>query len=759
MKKLFCQPLNSWCSDSQRSSSGSEAAWEISLTGKNRRHGLRFCALTTLLVAAQARPSVAAPAAPTTPLPKAASGLKKTPSVGVARTGSQDSRGESYILGSGDGLRVMVSGYPEFNQESVVIPPDGTVTLPDFGTLRLSGKTRLGVQRELSTLLRRRTGLRNPIVAVSITQFRSSVIGSVILSGDVPRSGNFDIREGQRLSDLLAVAGLQSRLEERRATLIRRGSGIIALNLKAAAATPRGAFDIALRPGDSITVTQLKAGQITLQGDLPKRGIYEMHLMPMGKEAMEVGLHPRLSDLIIQAGGLRTESAPVLVSMGAETGAVNPNSLSAPLNASKPATYRGVLQRRGKRIDLNPTAALDEIGGPANIRLQPGDIVKIESVPAPAPLTVYLDGLSDGSSDGSSAARTGSFQVPQGTGVLELLTTAGGLTKAPRDIIASVRRGAKVLPLDLSALLLSSESGANLELKNGDIVQLRELATIEIRVAGQVAKPGPLHLKPGATILEALLAAGGLSLPAEQVRLNVLRKESDGTQRILPANAVGIIGLQDVSTNFALQNGDLVNIAQNATQTVFISGAVNSPGSVQLRGEEGLPELITRAGGAKPDAALTRVNVTRGGQVIQVDAYDAVKDGKPLVFAIQDGDFVVIPQNKSQVLVMEAVAKPGYYPIPERGHLTLLDVLAQATPLQNTKTVSITRAKADGTVDMTIVPREIKLDALRQGKTENIVLSPRDIVFVPSPKTKTSLLGTLTGTLTSVGALRFLFPF
>lgn len=683
-----------------------------------------------------------------------ASGMTPSLPAGAApkngRAAKTPAKGESYILGAGDVLRVVVAGYPEFNQESVIIPPDGVVTLPRFGTLRLNGKTRLGVQRELTSALARNVGMRNPPLAVSITQFRSQVLGRVVLSGDVPRSGSFDVREGHRLSDLLADAGLQSRLEERRATLARRGSKI-SLNLKAAAGAPYSAADIVLRPGDSITVTQIKAGRITLQGDVPRTGVYELHPVPLGGEAMELGLAPRLSDLITKAGGLRSnktsgapKAAPSVIgnTPNGEAPAVEDGTVT-------PTSYTGFLQRNGKRLEIDPQAAISQVSGPANITLQSGDFVTIEAVVPPPPvqpITVYLDG---------SSTRTGSFQVQPGTGVLELITTAGGLTKAPNDIIASVRRGGQTLPLDLLALLLSSDSAANIKLESGDFVQLREPETIEIQVAGRVAKPGPQRLKPGSTILDALLASGGLAVPVEDARLNVLRKEIDGTQRVLQADAAAIVQLRDMTTNLALQNGDLVNIAQNAVQTVSIDGQVNSPTSLQLRAGEDLPELIIRAGGVKPEAALTRISVKRDGKVILVDAYDAIKAGKPLNFPLQDGDSVFVPLNTNRVLVMEAVAKPGYYPIPERGNLTLLDVLAQATPQQKTKEVQITRANPDGTINLTLAakPQIVKLDDLRRG-AGNIVLSPRDIVFVVPAKPGRSFLQTLS----SLSILRLFLP-
>ena len=640
---------------------------------------------------------------------------------------------DKYVLGAGDVLRVSVQGYSEFDQTEIIIPPDGTVTLPNYGTLRLNGKTRLQVQKEMTAALKRNVKMRRPVVAVAITSFRSGVIGSVVLSGDVPKPGNVELREGQRLSDVLANAGVQTRLEGKKATLLRAGKAT-SLDLQRAVSAPRGAADVALRAGDVITVRQLDAGRITIRGAVARAGVYELHRDPRpAVDAMELDLTPRLSDLITAAGGLQASATSqgnaIQDAMNAVAGGGSASDAAQTLaNGTFKTSYTASLQRGGTRRTLDPEAALANINGPADIALLAGDFVTIQTL---QPITVYLDGL---------AARTGSFQVAPGTGLLELLTTAGGLTATPGETVGSVRRGAQTLPVDLSALLLSSDSAANLTLQNGDIVQLRAPESIEVRVAGAVVKPGELQLKPGATLLDALLGAGGFSVKAEDARLNVLRKQPDGSQRVMSADAAGISSLRDVSTNYALQEGDLVNVTPVQTQTVFVSGEVNNPGPYQLRQGEGLAELITRAGGAKEDALLTGVRVERAGTQIQTDAYDAVKLGTPLDFDLADGDFVVVPENRRRILVMEGVAKPGYISIPERGNLTLLDALAQAQPLPKTSRVELVRANADGSIDRAAKPRIIKLEDVRNGKDGNLVLQPRDIIFVPSPKNKRGFL-------------------
>ena len=647
---------------------------------------------------------------------------------------------DKYVLGPGDVLSVTVQNYAEFDQNSIVIPPDGTVTLPNYGTLRLSGKTRVQVQSDMTAALKKNVKMRRPIVAVAITTFRTGVLGKVVLSGDVPNPGSVELREGGRLSDLLANAGVQTRLEEKRGTLMRAGK-TIALDLQGAVRQPRGAADVALRPGDVISVRQTEAARITIRGAVARAGIYELHRNPRaGADAMEVELRPRLSDLITAAGGLEASATSQGNAVQDATGGAG-GSTNALANGTFKTSYTASLQRGGARRTLDPEAALANIDGPANIALLPGDFVTIQTL---QPITVYIDGL---------AARTGSFQVPPGTGLLELLTTAGGPSAAPGEIVASVRRGAQIVPVDLSALMLSSDSASNLTLQDGDIIQLRASETIAVRVAGAVAKPGELQLKPGATLLDALLSAGGFSVKAEDARLNVLRKQADGSQSVMNADAAGISSLRDISTNYALREGDVVNVTPIQLQTVFVTGEVNNPGPYQLRQGEGLTELITRAGGAKDSALLSGVKVERAGQQIQTDAYDAVKSGKPLDFDLADGDSVFVPENRARVLVLEAVAKQGYYPIPERGTFTLLDALAEAQPLQNTKKVELLRAREDGTVDRDIKPRVIKLDDVRSGKEGNIVLQPRDIIFVPAPKTKRSFLDLLP----IVGAARLFF--
>jgi protein involved in polysaccharide export with SLBB domain len=643
-------------------------------------------------------------------------------------------------------FRISVKDYPEFDQSNVIVPPDGTVSLPFYGTLRVGGQTVAQVQAVVRSRLRRE--LRNPGVAVSITQFRPAaplVIGRVYLVGAGAAQGTVEIRKGFRLTEVLSAAGgLSGRMEEMRATLTRAGSAPINLNLQNAIARPGSAANILVRPNDVLTISKVAPGRIVVSGDVLRPDTFEMHQNPLPQNR-EVSLAPRLSDVILAAGGLVRPAGASSASSGSGAGSIQPGVIAGGVR-DEDVRYEGTLQRGGVRIPLDIAAALEDVSGPDNFALKAGDFVTIKAVlppPPPAPIKVFVDGF---------VARSGSFDVAPGARVLQVLTEAGGVSQPLEKVVASVRRGNEILPIDLKSVLLSADSASNFELLAGDVLQVREPDVIRVQAAGSVARAGVLRLRPGSTLLEGLLEAGGLSIKAEDARLSVLRKEEDGSQKVLAADAAALLELRSTEGNVVLRDGDLINVSPRKNQTIFISGEVNSPGPFEVREGEGLAQLIIRAGGAKDTAALTRVVVQRGGQNMVQDVREALKEGKPLAFDLQNNDFVVVPANTEQVLVMEAVAKPGYYPIPEKGVLTLLDALGQAGgPSARTKEVVLVRRDPNGTAREFRIP----MTRVRSGAEGRQALRNGDIVFVPTTVAKPNLLQQLGSTL---GLFRIFMP-
>ena len=674
------------------------------------------------------------------------------------RGGAGAARGASYVLGAGDAIRVTVKDFPEFNVENVEIPPDGVVSLNFYGTVRVGGRTASQVQNQLRSILLRE--LKQPRLSVTITKFRDLDIGRVYLAGSVPGAGPINIRENFRLSQLISVAGgLGGRLEEKSAILTRAGQKPIRVDLARAISQPNSAANVRLRPDDVLTVASITPGLVRVAGDVLRPDTFEMHRFPQIAQR-ELGLAPRLSDAILLAGGLARPAAAGgggAAAGDAEGGNSGSNGASGASNGatssdvSNPGIvgkvrFTGFLQRGGQRTNLNVEEALRDVGGTYNIPLRAGDFITVDAVLPPPPIPpikVFVSGF---------VGNPGALPVQPGTRLLQAISQAGGLTRTPDKIEASVRREAQLIPINLREALLKADSPANIQLKAGDEVVIGEPAIIRVRVSGSVAKPGDLRLEPGSNLFDALTEAGNPSVKAEDTQVSVLRSEEDGSQKIISVkDPAALLQARSVAENIVLRDGDTVVVSPIQMQTVYVQGEVNNPGAIDVREGAGLLQVLTRAGGTKEGAALTRIVIDRNKQNISVDALDAIKLGKPLDFQMEPGDRVVVAPNEAKIAVLEAVKSPGVYAIPERGRLTISDALILAGgPSQSTKEIVLVR-KVNGALRETKFP----IKDVRSGAAGQQVLRAGDTLYVPATVAKRGFLEKIGGAL---GVLRFVIP-
>jgi polysaccharide export outer membrane protein len=84
----------------------------------------------------------------------------------------------------------------------------------------------------------------------------------------------------------------------------------------------------------------------------------------------------------------------------------------------------------------------------------------------------------------------------------------------------------------------------------------------QVKVVGQVAKPSPLAYRSGMTVLDAILAAGGLSPYAAGNRTKIVRKV-DGKDVELKVKLDDLINDGDISQNVEVQPGDLIVVPES----------------------------------------------------------------------------------------------------------------------------------------------------------------------------------------------------
>ena len=116
-------------------------------------------------------------------------------------TDSHGYGGTEFRLGPDDVIEVFVWKEPELST-TVVVRPDGKVSLPLIGELPTSGKTAIELQREIGDKLTQYVS--DPIVNVMVKEVNSA---KVSVLGEVKTPGIYKIKDRATVLDVIALAG------------------------------------------------------------------------------------------------------------------------------------------------------------------------------------------------------------------------------------------------------------------------------------------------------------------------------------------------------------------------------------------------------------------------------------------------------------------------------------------------------------------------------------------------------------------------
>lgn len=206
-----------------------------------------------------------------------------------------------YVLGPEDSISIVVLRHPDLNV-SGVIPPDGKIVVPIAGEIMAAGKTRAQLAKEIAEGLRKRVA--DPEVSVMLVAPRMRrvyVIGAVAMppvsvnistvevppgaqhSAQPPPStstasvGVLDLKPGWRVTELLAAAGgLTIAPQHASARLLRQDGKVLTLDLVKILASPGGPENVAIEPGDVLTVLPAVLTGAYVIGRVVKPGFYQL---------------------------------------------------------------------------------------------------------------------------------------------------------------------------------------------------------------------------------------------------------------------------------------------------------------------------------------------------------------------------------------------------------------------------------------------------------------------------------------------------
>ena len=109
-----------------------------------------------------------------------------------------------YVIVPGDTIQVTVMGESDLSR-SIVVRPDGKISLPLVGELVVAGKTPVQASTMITEALT--VYLKQPVVTVTVTGFAPRASPRVMVLGWVRNPGPYDIFTGARVIDAIVLAG------------------------------------------------------------------------------------------------------------------------------------------------------------------------------------------------------------------------------------------------------------------------------------------------------------------------------------------------------------------------------------------------------------------------------------------------------------------------------------------------------------------------------------------------------------------------
>lgn len=311
--------------------------------------------------------------------------------------------------------------------------------------------------------------------------------------------------------------------------------------------------------------------------------------------------------------------------------------------------------------------------------------------------------------------KPGPVTLPAQGNIQMALAAAEGLVPGAQLDKLQLRRGSEVLAVDYKKYLDSGDANLLPALQPRDLVfvpasplignvQIEfDAATLSaggdagesqqaVKVFGEVNNPGSYSLKPGNTVVDLLMRAGGVTRYAGVERIRVITQGApqlfDLKAYLDSGDAGKLVDLSGGATIFVPIEEEAVS--RNAS-TVYIMGEVFRPGAYESQQGTSFFDILANAGGPTRFAESRQIRILRiDGRVENFDlqAYTEglVKAAQP---QIRPGDAIFVPEKTDMnekswlkvapnraVMVMGQVTQPGRFEWSDE--MSLLDLLAHA---------------------------------------------------------------------------------
>jgi polysaccharide export outer membrane protein len=160
---------------------------------------------------------------------------------------------DTYVVGEADTLRINVWKQPEISQPNIVVRPDGMITVPLVGDVKVSGTTPTQIEAMLVSKLKR--FVSEPRVTVTVAEIASK---TVYVTGEVARPGAYPLVGPLDVLQIIAKAGGVTPYAHRKSMFVLRrmegGKQKLPVNYSEIFRGKNAEQNINLQPGDTVVV-------------------------------------------------------------------------------------------------------------------------------------------------------------------------------------------------------------------------------------------------------------------------------------------------------------------------------------------------------------------------------------------------------------------------------------------------------------------------------------------------------------------------